>query len=170
MNVLDPKFINRWAVAIVGSLIIHIVVACYFFSGSTGRAPAPDPVDANASVTTEPNATSDPAAKPEATAPAPPPPVTEGPRPTRPTTRPPRTNANTRNTVPATAANTSPAATDAAAQKTKSYRVKKGDNLTHIARDCGSTPAELAKLNGVSEKQLANLKVGQIIKIKAAEE
>ncbi len=167
MNVLDPKFINRWAVAIVGSLIIHIVVACYFFSGNTGRAP--DPVNANASVTTEPNATSDPAAKPEATDPAPPP-VTEEPRPARPTTRPPRTNANTRNTVPATAANTPPAATDAAAPKTKSYRVKKGDNLTHIARDCGSTPAELAKLNGVSEKQLANLKVGQIIKIKAAEE
>lgn len=167
MNVLDPKFINRWAVAIVGSLIIHIVVACYFFSGNTGRAP--DPVDANASVTTESNATSDPAAKPEATDPAPPP-VTEEPRPVRPTTRPPRTNANTRNTAPATAANTPPAATDAAAPKTKSYRVKKGDNLTHIARDCGSTPAELAKLNGVSEKQLANLKVGQIIKIKAAEE
>ena len=167
MNVLDPKFINRWAVAIVGSLIIHIVVACYFFSGNTGRAP--DPVDANASVTTEPNATSDPAAKPEATDPAPPPPVTEEPRPVRPTTRPPRTNANTRNTVPAATANTPPAATDAA-PKTKSYRVKKGDNLTHIARDCGSTPAELAKLNGVSEKQLANLKVGQIIKIKAAEE
>lgn len=168
MKVLDPKFVNRWAFALIGSLVIHIVAACYFFSGSMARAPAPDPVDANASVTTEPNATAEPAAKPEATDPAPP--ADEGTRPARPTARPPRPNANARNTAPAAAANTPSAATDAAAPKTKTYRVKKGDNLTHIARDCGSTPAELAKLNGVSEKQLANLKIGQVIKVPADEE
>ena len=50
--------------------------------------------------------------------------------------------------------------------KTKSYTVKPGDNLTHLARRCGSTPDELAKLNGVDVKKMADLKVGQTIKIK----
>ena len=50
--------------------------------------------------------------------------------------------------------------------KVKNYKVRSGDNLTRIAHRCGATNAELAELNGMSEKQLANLKVGQIIKIK----
>ena len=55
------------------------------------------------------------------------------------------------------------------AVKTRDYTVKAGDNLTHLARKCGSTPAEIAKLNGVDEKTMANLKVGQVIKLKASE-
>lgn len=169
MKGLDSKFVNRWMIAIIVSFAIHILAVCYIFSGNSGRAPAPDPVDANASVTTEQNATLDPAATSEDTGSASPSTTTEGVRSARSTTRSSRTNVNTRNTLPAETANRPPAMADAT-PKTKSYRVKKGDNLTHIARDCGSTPAELAKLNGVSEKQLANLKVGQVIKIKASEE
>ena len=36
---------------------------------------------------------------------------------------------------------------------------------TRLARNAGTTPAELARLNGVDEKELAKLKVGQIIKL-----
>jgi LysM repeat protein len=47
--------------------------------------------------------------------------------------------------------------------------VKLGDNLTRLARNAGTTPAELARLNGVDEKELAKLKVGQTIKLPTAD-
>ena len=53
--------------------------------------------------------------------------------------------------------------------RTRTYKVKPGDNLTRLARNAGTTPAELARLNGVGEKEFANLKVGQIIKLPVAE-
>ena len=53
--------------------------------------------------------------------------------------------------------------------RTRTYKVKPGDNLTRLARNAGTTPAELARLNGVDEKELAKLKVGQIIKLPVAE-
>ena len=61
------------------------------------------------------------------------------------------------------------AAPTPAASRTQDYKVKPGDNLTRLARNAGTTPAELAKLNGVDEKELAKLKVGQIIKLPAAD-
>ena len=51
--------------------------------------------------------------------------------------------------------------------KTVPYVVKRGDTLTAIARDCGLTVPELAKLNGKSVKKLSDLKVGQRLKIPA---
>ena len=56
-----------------------------------------------------------------------------------------------------------------AGPRTQDYKVKPGDNLTRLARNAGTTPAELARLNGVDEKELAKLKVGQIIKLPVAE-
>ena len=53
--------------------------------------------------------------------------------------------------------------------RTRNYTVKPGDNLTRLARNAGTTPAELARLNGVDEKELAKLKVGQTIKLPAAD-
>ncbi len=53
--------------------------------------------------------------------------------------------------------------------RTRTYKVKPGDNLTRLARSAGTTPAELARLNGVGEKEFANLKVGQIIKLPVAD-
>ena len=53
--------------------------------------------------------------------------------------------------------------------RTRTYKVKPGDNLTRLARNAHTTPAELARLNGVDEKELAKLKVGQIIKLPAAD-
>ena len=53
--------------------------------------------------------------------------------------------------------------------RTQDYKVKPGDNLTRLARNAGTTPAELARLNGVDEKELAKLKVGQTIKLPAAD-
>ena len=61
------------------------------------------------------------------------------------------------------------AAPTPAASRTQDYKVKPGDNLTRLARNAGTTPAELAKLNGVDEKELAKLKVGQIIKLPTAD-
>ena len=51
--------------------------------------------------------------------------------------------------------------------KTVPYVVKRGDTLTAIARDCGMTIPELAKLNGKTVKKLSDLKVGQRLKIPA---
>ena len=77
---------------------------------------------------------------------------------------------------PVTAATTTPPATTApltppppSEPRTRTYKVKPGDNLTRLARNAGTTPAELAKLNGVDEKELAKLKVGQTIKLPAAD-
>jgi len=53
--------------------------------------------------------------------------------------------------------------------RTRTYKVKPGDNLTRLARNAGTTPAELARLNGVDEKELAKLKVGQTIKLPSAD-
>ena len=46
------------------------------------------------------------------------------------------------------------------------YIVKKGDNLTKLARKHGMTNEELAELNGKDVKRFANLKIGQKIKIR----
>ena len=51
----------------------------------------------------------------------------------------------------------------------RTYKVKPGDNLTRLARNAGTTPAELARLSGVDEKELAKLKVGQTIKLPSAD-
>ena len=49
------------------------------------------------------------------------------------------------------------------------YTVKSGDNLTVIARRHKSTTTELAALNGKTVAQLANLQVGQKIKVPRSE-
>jgi len=45
------------------------------------------------------------------------------------------------------------------------YTVKKGESLTEIAKRCGCTVGDLAKLNGKSLKKMSLLYVGQRIKI-----
>ena len=47
----------------------------------------------------------------------------------------------------------------------ETHVVKKGETLSSIAKACGCTIAELAKLNGASLKKLSNLRVGQRIKV-----
>lgn len=53
-----------------------------------------------------------------------------------------------------------------ALSQVKEYVVKKGDNLTLIARRSGCSLEELAKLNNTTVKKLSNLWVGQKIKVK----
>ena len=48
----------------------------------------------------------------------------------------------------------------------KTYKVRPGDSLTRIARQCGCTVHELAKANGLSPT--ANLRLGQTLKVKDA--
>ena len=67
--------------------------------------------------------------------------------------------------APAPAAPASVPSPAPAEPRTQDYKVKPGDNLTRLARNAGTTPAELARLNGVDEKELAKLKVGQTIKL-----
>ncbi len=47
-----------------------------------------------------------------------------------------------------------------------SYSVKSGDTISKIARNSGTTPANLMKLNGLTERSV--LKVGQSLKISSA--
>ena len=62
-----------------------------------------------------------------------------------------------------------PVAEDDSGNKAKpspeTHVVKKGETLSSIAKACGCTIAELAKLNGGSLKKLSNLRVGQRIKV-----
>lgn len=62
-----------------------------------------------------------------------------------------------------------PAAVEDSGNKANSsvetHVVKKGETLSSIAKACGCTIAELAKLNGASLKKLSNLRVGQRIKV-----
>ena len=62
-----------------------------------------------------------------------------------------------------------PVAEDDSGNKAKpsleTHVVKKGETLSSIAKACGCTIAELAKLNGASLKKLSNLRVGQRIKV-----
>ena len=46
------------------------------------------------------------------------------------------------------------------------HLVKKGDTLSSIAKQYGTTVAKLQKLNGMTESQANRLKIGQEIKIK----
>ena len=48
----------------------------------------------------------------------------------------------------------------------KKCKIKPGDSLTRIARQCGCTVHELAKANGLSP--MANLRLGQTLKVKDA--
>ena len=175
MKTMNPKNVYGWVVAGACSLGLHLVVVLCFTLFGNG---APKPVDpAVAQSTVEPAA---PAENPNA--PAVDEPVTP-PVELDPAAPPSRVAPRSGNRAPGTAAANPRASSRSAARppaarpadsasagdapiKTKSYTVKPGDNLTHLARRCGSTPDELAKLNGVDVKKMADLKVGQTIKIK----
>jgi len=60
---------------------------------------------------------------------------------------------------------TTPAAAPAPAAEAAVYTVKPGDNFTHIARDHGCTPEDLAKFNGKDRKFYNVIRVGDRIKI-----
>ena len=181
----------KWLFAGGCSLAIHVVVIVIFvLMGGSGRATPADPLDAEASVVSTP--TQEPSTDvpppdlglgaPEEPKSPPPPPArpAAAARPARNATRPSRPVNNNATTVSLADAEETPfsatgtpvkntASASTGAPKTRNYTVKPGDNLTRLARDCGSTNAELAKLNGVDEKTLANLKVGQVIKLKVKE-
>ena len=157
----DGNDMIRWGIAGLCSLACHVAVIMFFvWTGSSSTPPPP----------LEPSPLSD-VGQQEAPLDAPPADVAPGVSqdaaaagPTgvaAPTATPPRASASSRTAPPSSAA--------PGAVKTRDYTVKAGDNLTHLARKCGSTPAEIAKLNGVDEKTMANLKVGQVIKLKASE-
>ena len=157
---LDGNDVIRWGVAGVCSVVCHVaVIMLFMWTGSSSTPPPP----------LEPSPISDVGQQPETVETQP---GLEQPAPTggvpsetasapAPTT--PRVSSSSRTPPPST---TRPAP---GAVKTRAYTVKAGDKLIHLARDCGSTPAEIAKLNGVDEKTMANLKVGQVIKLKASE-
>ena len=175
MKTMNPKNVYGWVVAGGCSLGLHLVVVLCFTLFGNG---APKPIDpAVAQSTVEPAAPAenpnapavdepvappvdlDPAAPPSRVAPRP------GNRASGTAAANPRASSRSAARSPAARPADSASAGDAPI-KTKSYTVKPGDNLTHLARRCGSTPDEIAKLNGVDVKKMADLKVGQTIKIK----
>lgn len=172
MKHMSPEKMVEWGIAGACSVALHVLIIAFMvWSGRSSREAAADADVATSSVM--PAAGTSEAVPETPQDVAPPTPVSS--RDSQPlgnaletrnfdqptasrtgATRPART------TKPATAA---PAPVEGT-PKTRSYRVKAGDNLTRLARECGSTPAELAKLNGMDEKKLADLKVGQTIKLK----
>ena len=161
---LDGNDVIRWGIAGVCSVACHVAVIMFFvWTGSSSTPPPPLEPSPLSDVGQQevppdaPPAAVAPGASQDASAAEP----TVVPAPTAVT---PRTPASSRTAPSSSAAPAAPGAV-----KTRDYTVKAGDNLTHLARKCGSTPAEIAKLNGVDEKTMANLKVGQVIKLKASE-
>ena len=53
--------------------------------------------------------------------------------------------------------------------RTRNYTVQQGDYLLRLAKKNNTTTAELARLNGKDEEELAKLKPGQIIKLPAVD-
>ncbi len=174
MRPINPEAMGRWLFAGACSLGLHVVVLLLLlWLGSSGAARPPDPLDETATVATD-------SSNPVPETATPPPAGDDKVAVETPSRRPGPTATSSRGTPsrarpPAARSSASDAATAASTPapsgtpRVKSYRVKRGDKLLHIARDCGSTPAELAKLNGVDEKTLADLKVGQVIKITVKE-
>ena len=137
---MDREKLIEWCIAGACSVALHaIVITLFILLGKSPSEPVPQPAPVAATEEKSP-APSPSEAPPEATA----------------TTTPPAT----------TAPMTPPAPSE---PRTRTYKVKPGDNLTRLARNAGTTPAELARLNGVDEKELAKLKVGQTIKLPAAD-
>jgi len=66
---------------------------------------------------------------------------------------------------PSTAAASPAPSTPVPASDAAVYTVKPGDNFTHIARDHGCTPEELAKFNGKDRKHYNVIRVGDKIKV-----
>jgi LysM repeat protein len=56
-----------------------------------------------------------------------------------------------------------PPATPPPSTSTTTYRVKAGDTMIGIAAKFGTTPKEIAALNGITDP--SSLKVGQVLKI-----
>ena len=137
---MDREKLIEWCIAGACSVALHaIVITLFILLGKSPSEPAPQPA---------------PVAAAEEKAPAP-----------SPSEAPPEATATT--TPPATTAPMTPPAPSE--PRTRTYKVKPGDNLTRLARNAGTTPAELARLNGVDEKELAKLKVGQTIKLPSAD-
>ena len=175
MKHTSPDKMLEWGIAGICSVALHVfIIVLLVWSGRPSREAAADADVATASVMPAPGTSEVVPDTPRDVA-SPPPVSSRDSQPLgnaletrnfdRPATS--RTGATrpARTTKPNAAATSAPAAGEGA-PKTRSYRVKAGDNLTRLARECGSTPAELAKLNGVDEKKLADLKVGQTIKLK----
>jgi cell envelope opacity-associated protein A len=144
----DGNDVIRWGVAGICSVACHVaVILVVMWTGSSSTPPPP----------LEPSPLADVGLQ-DAPLAAPSPANSAAPSP-----------ANSAAEVPSAVSAPPLSAPASTAVKTRIYKVRPGDKLIHLARGCGSTPAEIAKLNGVDEKTMANLKVGQIIKLKAAE-
>ncbi len=137
--------VSVWGVAIGGSLLIHFVLLglLAMTAGGSGVEETPPPAEP----TPAPAATSEDGGQGTA-------------RPTTPPTKPITPAAPTQGSAAPRA--TAEAATEG---EVVTYVVKQGDNLTRIARACGSTVTELAELNGKPVKRLEKLWVGQKIKL-----
>lgn len=177
-----------WLIGGAASIALHVVIiALVLCCHSCGRKPteAPPPLrpasggEPAATVEASPQEPDPVVSHPAATPPAATPPAAKPPAVKQPAAKPhaAKPPAVKHPTAKPTADRTvdaqqpaRPAAADAREQsgeETDTYEVKKGDTLTAVAKRFGCTNAELAKLNGVSIKEMANLKVGQKIKVKA---
>lgn len=156
--------ITPWIVPGVLSVALHAVIIGLFFGfrGCEGTPPPPLDDPPEVAQTAEPTT-------PEAAEPAPEKPTAAAKS---------RSGAATAAAAvrPKQPARTPPAKTVAGSPKpgeapspdvadTEVYEVKKGDNLTHLARRFNTTNADLAKLNGKDEKTFAKLQPGQKIKV-----
>lgn len=152
-----------WVFAIVCSLLFHILGLFLVFGCSRGCSSEPaqasgqNQAAAKVEDTTPPDAPVETVAEEPGTKPA-------APADVKPSASAAKGKTDAKPSAPTAKGTAKPAAEG----RLRSYTVRSGDNLTHLARNCGLTTAELAALNGTDVKKLANLKVGQVIKLPAA--
>lgn len=171
----------QWMVAGAISLGLHAVVLCLFaLSGMSDAKPpscVPGPDETPSVTETRPEPAEEPAAPvPKAEQTVEPRPAVEKPavekpvvekkvEPATPVKRTPPPKALPAEKPGKDSKPANPPGKVSAGGTYESYVVKKGDSLTQVAKRYDCTPAGLAKLNGVSLKKLANLKIGQKIKV-----
>ncbi len=142
---------ERWAFAILASVLVHAVILGFFFAPGCDASPptesAPQQVSAE---TNPPPASVSTDARASVLSPAP----VSNPAP-------PPNLASASNSAPRPTA--APTADD---ELPADYVVRAGDTLTKIAKRFGMTPEELAKINGKPLRKMDVLWVGQKIKLR----
>jgi LysM repeat protein len=156
----------NWVVAVFASVLMHAgVVALFMMSGRPPAVAADDGPEA-------PSLVESGDAEGEASAPR------DEPRPSSASVEPaasaaPPSAAPVRAASAATSADTSSEARpsvpvgERVAEIPEFYTVRQGDTLTKIARSFGTTPEELAKVNGKELRQMDRIWVGQKIRLRA---
>ncbi|MBO7482993.1 MAG: LysM peptidoglycan-binding domain-containing protein [Kiritimatiellae bacterium] len=155
----------NWVVAVLASVIMHAgIVGLFILSGRPSVAAVDDAPVAEADAVSA-VADGEPSAPREAEAPAPA--TAEAATPPAPAAATQVRTASASAAAPSAETRPSVPLGERVAEIPEFYTVKQGDTLTKIARSFGTTPEEVAKVNGKELRQMDRIWVGQKIRLRA---